>query len=64
MNQVCGHLIATNIQGIANAGNQEFFFTLAYLELLNKVCDLGVIFASRVFGWCVGIAESGLISAG
>ena len=53
MNQVCGHLIATNIQGIANAGNQEFFFTLAYLELLNKVWDLGFAFASRVFGRCV-----------
>jgi hypothetical protein len=33
-------------------------------ELLNKVCNLGFVFASRVFGWCVGIAESGLISAG
>jgi hypothetical protein len=34
------------------------------LELLNKVCDLGFAFAYRVFGRCVGIAESGLVSAG
>jgi hypothetical protein len=33
------------------------------LELLNKVWDLGLVFASRVFGWCVEIAESGRISA-
>ena len=33
-------------------------------ELLNRVWDLGIEFASRVFGWCVGIAVSGRISAG
>jgi hypothetical protein len=33
-------------------------------ELLNKVCDLGFEFAYWVFGWCVGIAGAGLISAG
>jgi hypothetical protein len=34
------------------------------LELLNKVWDLWFEFAYWVFGWCVGIAESGLVSAG
>ena len=32
-------------------------------ELLNKVCDLVNLLASRVFGWCVGIAVAGVISA-
>ena len=40
MYQACWHLIHRNIQGIANARNQEFFLMLAYLEHLNKVCDL------------------------
>jgi hypothetical protein len=31
---------------------------------LNKVSDPGFGFASRVFGWCVGIVESALVSAG
>ena len=34
------------------------------LELLNKVWDLGFALASVVFGWCVGIAASGLVSSG
>ena len=40
MYQACWHLIHRNIQGIANARNQEFFLMLAYLEHLNKVWDL------------------------
>jgi hypothetical protein len=34
------------------------------LELLNKVWRLWVAFASRVFGWCVGIAVYGSAPAG
>jgi hypothetical protein len=30
-----------------------------FLELLNKVCDLGFGFAYWVFGWCVEIVVSG-----
>ena len=37
---------------------------LILLELLNKVWGLGFEFAYRVFGRCVGIAASGLVSAG
>jgi hypothetical protein len=44
-------------------GAKTLRLMLRFSELLNKVCDLRLSLLV-VFEWCVGIAESGLVSAG